>query len=304
MPTLFRVEGETVSAFAGPRLVLRLRMLIGPKRLVEVLQIVGAESSNGGIPANPGRRLFVRQATGGVLTGLAVLSGASTLHPVTAQAQADDMDADGAGFTDAATGWSINEMSQQKFNNFVDRANRDEQFTMIRRDFDDNNQRWARIGRHGWRFRRNGNFIREGYSIQYRNRNTGTLAVAQYVVEENGKTTRFGYIWRGGQVDEQLFVRNGNLKSRSRNGVVRDADFEATASFPFPDACTLAGIGCGAAQGLVVGTAGGAAAVGCGAAGLGPFGVGVCGGLVGGAVAGATDPVKEGCIDGLAGEDC
>ncbi len=37
---------------------------------------------------------------------------------------------------------------------------------------------------------------------------------------------------------------------------------------------------------------------------LGIFGVAVCGGAAGGAIAVATDPVREGCVGIIGGEGC
>lgn len=119
---------------------------------------------------------------------------------------------------EAQSGWKVNRMSRSQFDRIKATAKDDTKFGKIR-DYLDGTNKWKQFHNSGWKFYKEDNMIRKGYSIQYRHCDTQALAVVQYTVEANGRIDRVGYIWRNSEVADRIYVKNGNVRTENRDAV-------------------------------------------------------------------------------------
>jgi len=236
VPTLFAVSGEHVQAWTGLALCARLALLLGPGRTWVIARRVGELVSPEVGTATLARRHVVTTAFKGAAVGLALLASGRPLAPLAVVAQ----DVSEAGTRRVQ--WRADKLSRAAMNGMSDRAQRDRDFEMIREYFESSGK-WARRDREGVQIDRDNRLWRRAFQLRYRNRDSEAKAFVQFSIGASGKQTAMGYIWRGRELGDVVFVQNGNLRSQQRGRIDRGA-FAAASESESPADCLAVQLAC------------------------------------------------------------
>lgn len=217
VPTLFRVTADGVRVWTGTAMLLQLGRLLGPKRAWRAAVALGALAQLDTGPASPRRRRLLRHGLTGLTAAAAVLANGTSLPQLRTLAQEAPTEGEvtAEGKVTAEGGgrkWEANEVTGKAFDRLRNRAMDDRNFTIIR-DFFAKDADWEAKGRAAFRVTHRGNNVRKTYSQNFKRKGESKYVNVLFGVEDNGKDWSRGYVWRGGDVTNEYYVQNGNLRN-------------------------------------------------------------------------------------------
>lgn len=219
-PTLIAVEGGEVRAWTGAALALRLGRLLGPRRLWQVVGIIGELVDSPISPTSPERRRILRRGITGATAAVALLGGAGSHQSpaLTRVASAqDEVTSEDNGGND----WEYVKLRNKDEDRMRRKAKDDRDFNIIEEYFA-NQRDWRAHGNDAVKLNRGNRHVRDAYARHYKAPGDKEWAHVVYGREDEGKEWAYGFLWRNGRYTDKFFVQNGNLR-RDNGGRVEAA---------------------------------------------------------------------------------